>query len=651
MKMKVRRFANLSMVLLQRRTWFTALFQALLVFGALQLAWLLRFDFHFPEPRLLFTAAFVLVAIRILTFAKFNLLHGWWQYTGISDATDIAKAIGVGSVAFWAISYLLPFMRGFPRSVFVTEAILSGASLGGIRLLSRAVAESVRRDRDWQKRILLIGAGFAAQMIIRELGRPGSECYVVGCLDDDASKRGINIHRVPVLGAVGELSDLLRSHLVDEVIIAVPSATNAQMQRFVTICQEAGVKFKTVPALKDLIAGQLDVNQIRDVRLEDLLGREAAQLDLASVRRQIAGRRVLVTGAAGSIGAELCRQLLDYNPAHLVCLDQSETGMFFLDRDLEPLRKGCELSFCVADVGDQERMHKVFSQYRPEITFHAAAYKHVPMMEANVQEAVKNNVFGLLTTLNVAEEVGCRHFVLISSDKAVNPTNIMGATKRLCELILSSKPPNGMTCVSVRFGNVLGSSGSVVPVLKDQISNNRPLTITHPDIKRFFMTIHEAVGLVLQAFTIGSHGDILVLDMGEPVRILDLARSLIRLSGKSEHEIEIKFTGLRPGEKFEEELFYKNERVVPTTCDKIKRTQGALRNWSDLHGQLDELRASMVVDGARPVRTKVCEIIPECSFDRDLSEPRSNDSEDSQARSLQSLRAVANQGSISPGLE
>jgi FlaA1/EpsC-like NDP-sugar epimerase len=274
----------------------------------------------------------------------------------------------------------------------------------------------------------------------------------------------------------------------------------------------------------------------------------------------------------------------------------------------------------VGDVCDTARMHSLLSEFKPEIIFHAAAYKHVPMMESNVQEAVKNNVLGLTSLLDLAAEAHCKSFVMISSDKAVNPTNVMGATKRICELILSSHPANGMRCVSVRFGNVLGSNGSVIPVLQQQLQNHQPLTITHPEIKRFFMITPEAVALVLQAFAIGKHGDILVLDMGESVRILDLARSLIRLSGKSESDVDIQFTGLREGEKLKEELFYEHEKVVPTSCGKIKRTNGALRNWADLSRLLDELRASMSIDGAAPIRSKIKEIVPEYSFNEDLKQ-------------------------------
>jgi FlaA1/EpsC-like NDP-sugar epimerase len=297
-----------------------------------------------------------------------------------------------------------------------------------------------------------------------------------------------------------------------------------------------------------------------------------------------------------------------------VCLDQSETGLFYLRLDLEKHENGAQVVFRVADVTDSGRVRSLLSECKPEIIFHAAAYKHVPMMESNVHEAVKNNVLGPLGLLALAEESGCKSFVLISSDKAVNPTNIMGATKRACELILSSRPPDGMRCVSVRFGNVLGSNGSVIPVLTQQLQNHEPLTITHPEIKRFFMITREAVALVLQAFVIGKHGDILVLDMGAPVRIVDLARSLIRLSGKSEHDVEIRFIGLREGEKLNEELFYAHEEVIPTSCEKIKRTSGPLKDWTELCRQLEELRASMSVDGAAPVRVKMKEIVPEYSF-------------------------------------
>ena len=611
----------LPQLLLRYRPWCIAAFQAGLVFCSLLLAWWLRFDFALPYRTVLFAAAPILVAIRLATLTYFGLLRGWWKYAGVRDGLDILKAVASGSVIFWVLMHHILHLTAFPRSIYILEAFLTTGLLVGVRLLSRVFAESVRENISSSKTVIVIGAGFAAQTILREIRRPGSGYVAVGCLDDDESKRGVRIHDVPVLGTVDQLPKVLASEPAEEVLIAVPSATGEQMRRFVDICTQAKVNFRTVPALKDIIAGQVTVNQLREVGLEDLLGREPVHIDLESVRREIAGRAILVTGAAGSIGSELCRQILNYAPALLVCLDQSETGLFYLQLALAERGNGARTAFCVADLCDAERVRGLLAEFRPEIIFHAAAYKHVPIMESNVQEAVKNNVCAFLQLLGQAEDAGCRSFVSISSDKAVNPTNVMGATKRLCELILSSRPSNGMRCVSVRFGNVLGSSGSVVPVLKQQLRNHQPLTITHPEIKRFFMMAREAVALVLQAFVIGNQGDILVLDMGQPVRILDLARSLIRLSGKSENDVEILFIGLREGEKLEEELFYRNEQVFATSCEKIKRTRGSLKNWQELGRQLEELRVSLTLDGAAPIRAKIKEIIPEYSFQARQPQP------------------------------
>jgi FlaA1/EpsC-like NDP-sugar epimerase len=601
-------------LLLRRRPWFIAIFQACLVICSLVLAWLLRFDFRLPYLSVLLSAIPVLVIIRIIAMAFFGLHRGWWRYAGISDGMDVLKAVATGSALFFLTVRFLLGLTSFPRTIYVLETLLTAGLLVGVRLLSRVIAESVRENLSSSKRVIVIGAGSAAEIILREIRRPGSEYAPIGCLDDNRSKIGVRINGVPVLGAVDQLPALVSTEGVEEVLIAVPSATGQQMRKFVEICNQAKVKFRTVPALKDIIAGRVITSQLREVSLEDLLGREPVKIDLDSVRKEIAGSTVVVTGAAGSIGSELCRQILEFSPARVVCLDQSETGLFYLRLDLERRQNGVRVAFRVADVTDSERIRILLSEFRPEIIFHAAAYKHVPMMESNVQEAVKNNVLGLLSLLDLADESGCMSFVLISSDKAVNPTNIMGATKRTCELILSSRPPNGMRCVSVRFGNVLGSNGSVIPVLTQQLQNHEPLTVTHPEIKRFFMTTREAVALVLQAFVIGTHGDILVLDMGEPVKIVDLARTLIRLSGKSEHDVEIQFTGLREGEKLNEELFYQHEEVIPTSCEKIKRTSGPLKDWPELCRQLDELRASMSVDGAAPVRAKIKEIVPDYSF-------------------------------------
>jgi FlaA1/EpsC-like NDP-sugar epimerase len=608
----IREFTRrLPKIVFHRRPWFIFLFQAVVVFSSLVLAWLLRFDFSLPYRRSMLLSGVLLVAVRLLTLRLFHLDHGWWHFASVSDAINILKAVGLGSLVFYLLNRYAGAGVAFPRSIYFLEAILTASLLAGARLVSRVMVESIRRDSPAARRVLLVGAGFAAQMVIRELAHPKSGYVAVGCVDDDPSKRGIHIHGVPVLGLVEELALVLEANPVDEILIAIPSATGKQMQRITGICQRTGLSFKTVPTLSDIIRGDATVSQFREVSLEDLLGRDPVRIDLEAVRACLRNKSVAVTGAAGSIGSELCRQILDYGPYELICIDQNETGIFYLQQELQRRKHQTQLVCFVADVCDAERMHRCFSDHQIEHVFHAAAYKHVPVMEENVSEAIRNNVFTLQGLLDVAEEHGCESFVLISSDKAVNPTSVMGSSKRIGELVLSARPSKTLRCVSVRFGNVLGSSGSVVPIFREQLRQGRPLTITDPEIRRFFMTTQEAVSLVLQAFTIGHHGDILVLEMGTPIKILEMARTLIRLSGKHEESVPIQFTGLRKGEKLEEELFYHYEEVFPTSCDKIKRTTGSQRNWVELSRQLRELRASLTVDGAGPIRAKIKEIVPE----------------------------------------
>src|SRR5467141_306295 len=603
-------FRNFSRLVFEQRPWFITLFEAALVFCSLLLAWLLRFDFSLPYRGLLFRTLPFLILIRLAALRLFNLHRGWWHFSGIAEVLDILKAVGLGTLVFYLLMGGLG-IAAFPRSVYVIEGVLTAGLFAGGRLMSRLLVECMRGNVRGSKKIIVIGAGFAAQMVIREITH-AKNCYsVVGCVDDDPTKLGLKLQGVPVLGSVGQLPSVLARNPADEVLIAVPSATGEQMQRITQICQLTGVPFRTVPALHEIIDGNVSIRQFREVRLEDLLGRDTVEMDLEPVRRELEGKVVLVTGAAGSIGSELCRQIRHYRPKRLVCVDQSETGLFYLQQELTEGREEPSFFFCVADISDTERMQILFDVERPQVVFHAAAYKHVPIMECNVQEAVKNNVFGLLGLLDVAERNAVVSFVMISSDKAVNPTSVMGTTKRVCELILSCRATQSMRCVSVRFGNVLGSNGSVIPVLQQQLQNNQSLTITHPEIKRFFMTAREAVALVLQAFSIGEHGDILVLDMGVPIPIVQLARTLIQLSGKTEEQVEVRFTGLRPGEKLLEEVFYGSEEVLPTCRPKIKRARGKDMSWPNLSQLLFELRASLTVDGANPVRAKLREIVPE----------------------------------------
>jgi FlaA1/EpsC-like NDP-sugar epimerase len=606
---------------LEHRAPFIICLNVFLVLSSFLAAWALRLEFHLPPPLLLLLTAPVLIVMRLASMARFNLLHGWWRYAGLNEAVDVGKSTLVGSLGFFVAVHYVLNLKQVPLSVYLGEAIITAGLLSSVRVLSRLLAEAAHVDVVGCKRVAIIGAGFAAQMIIRELRRPGGDYVAVACFDDDRSKVGIRLHGVPVLGTVDQLPQHSERLGIDEILIAAPSATGLQMRRFVKTCERTGLTFKTVPSLRDLISGQAQINQLREVDVEDLLGREPVNLDLEAVRKHISGRVVMVTGAAGSIGSELSRQILDYAPSKLVCVDQNETGIFYLERELA--RRGTDNVVCsVAHIGDPERMRKLCSVHGVKMIFHAAAYKHVPVMEENVQEAVNNNVFSLLSFLAVSEETGCETFLMISSDKAVNPTNVMGCTKRVGELILSAWPRKQMRCVSVRFGNVLGSSGSVIPVFREQLKRNQPITITHAEIQRFFMTIPEAVALVLQASVLGEHRDILVLDMGEPVKILDLAHTLIRLSGKASDDVEIQFTGLRHGEKLVEELFYPTESIQNTTCEKIKRTMTRSIEWIELSSDLGRLKSSLHVDGADPILRVLKELVPEASFDGASNEKR-----------------------------
>jgi FlaA1/EpsC-like NDP-sugar epimerase len=613
-------------MLLNQRTWTIVVLQGVLVLSSLLMAWTLRFEFSCPDPALLLAVAPVLLAFRLAAMARFGLFHGYWRYTGVRDAEDILKSVGLGTVGFlFSIRIVLGITR-FPLSIYVLEALLSALLLGGVRLLCRSLMQRARRIHPRRRRddpagrVLVVGAGAAAEMLIRELPQHG---YTpVGCVDDDPAKRRVKVHGVPVLGRIERAPEIASSYQIDELMVAMPSVTGARMRRIVEICQNSNRKFKIIPSLRNLLQGKVTVGQLREVQLEDLLGREPVQLDLATVRQDIEGKVVMVTGAAGSIGSELCRQILGYGPAKLICLDQAETPLFYLELALAKIPSEARTKYCVADINDVRSMRRLFLQYGVEIIFHAAAYKHVPMMEANLHEALKNNVFALLSLLDVAQESGCQGFLLISSDKAVHPTSFMGCTKRLGELMIAARTSSTMRCVSVRFGNVLGSQGSVVPIFQEQIRTTQRITITHPQITRYFMTIPEAVSLVLQAYTVGKHADVLVLDMGEPVRILELAKTLIRLSGKSEEEIEITFTGLRAGEKLYEELFYSSEEQLPTPNRNVKRAHSKRMSWPILREHLAVLAALGANGSDASIREKMKEIIPEYQYEPEKHVPR-----------------------------
>jgi FlaA1/EpsC-like NDP-sugar epimerase len=608
-----RRYEDLAM-LVRLRFWIILALNVVLVCASLTIAWLLRFEFTLPQRRILFAALPILVVLRLAALARFNLLHGYWRYTGLNDITDILKATFLSTAAFLAVERYALGIVAFPKSIYCLEALLAVGMLCGVRLVSRTLlqvaAENSRTSP--KKKAIVVGAGDAAERLLKDL--PNSGYAAVALVDDDRQKLGARIHGVPVLGSIDDLPRLAKLHEVEEILIAIPSATGREMRRITSVCERLPVRFRTIPALADLINGKVTVEQLRDVNIEDLLGREPVQLDLEPVRQQLTDKVVMVTGAAGSIGSELCRQLLYYKPRKLLCVDQDESALFFLEQELCQECAAGTAEYCVADVADSHRMRRLISGAEVDIIFHAAAYKHVPMMESNVSEAVRNNVFALASLLDVAEQAGCGSFLMISSDKAVNPTNVMGCTKRVCELIMAAKPGSRMRRVSVRFGNVLGSQGSVIPVLQEQIRSKQRVTVTHPDITRFFMTIPEAVSLVLQAFTVGKDGEILVLEMGRPIRIVDLARTLIRLCGKSEDDIEIAFTGLRPGEKLHEELFYDNEAGLTTECEKVMRTSGSILPWPALQQHLRELDDLVYSASDAVIRRKLGQIVPEFQY-------------------------------------
>ena len=601
-------------MLLRLRFWFILAFDTILFAASLIGAWLLRFEFTLPHRDVLFAALPILLLMRLAALGRFKLLRGYWRYTGISDIADIVKATALGSLGFLVIERWLLGIKAFPISIYCLEALLVAGGLCGARLFSRMLAQSVRgawRGRS-EKTAIIVGAGDAAERLLNDLPRCGY--MAVGLVDDEPGKIGGRIHGVSVIGSIDDLPRLVRKRAVEEVLIAIPSATGRQMRRITALCEESGARFRMIPGMSDLINGKVTAEQLRDVKLDDLLGREPIHFDLQAVRQQLTGKVVMVTGAAGSIGSELCAQLLYYKPSKLVCLDQDESALFFLEQKIGDAAAKVCAEYCVADVADRQRMKGLISAAGVDVIFHAAAYKHVPMMETNRSEAVRNNVLALMSLLDVAEQCGCADFLMISSDKAVNPTNVMGCTKRVCELIMAAKPNSKMRRVSVRFGNVLGSQGSVIPVFQEQIRKQGIVTVTHPDITRFFMTIPEAVSLVLQAFTIGKHGEILVLEMGKPIKIVDVARTLVRLCGKSEDDVEIVFTGLRKGEKLHEELFYASESAFRTDLEKIFCTSSKLMSWPVLHEHLRELEGMVYASTDTMIREKLKQIVPEYRY-------------------------------------
>ena len=537
----------------------------------------LRFDGSVPAQyfHAMEVALCIWVMAKSLAFIGGKLNRGNWRYTSTYDAVRIMVANSVGSVLSGVLLSVLLGPWGMPRSVYILDWLLSCLLTLGARLSVRMIHTARRANgvEGVQTRTLIYGAGAAGQALLRELRQNQSlMCDVVGFIDDDPLKAYLILQGLPVLGPGEALADVVRTHAIKRVLIAIPAATGPQMVRILKLALDAGAEYKMVPGLGDLIQGAELGKQIRDVAVEDILGRRPVHLDQESIRERIEGKVVMVTGAAGSIGSELCRQIARFRPLALVGFDEAETPLFHLGREMA--RNFPDLVFHseIGNITRSDTLQRVMLHHQPSILYHAAAYKHVPMMERHVFAAVENNIIGTWQVARAAAQQGVEDFVMISTDKAVRPTSVMGATKRVAELVIGAcQKEYGTKFVSVSFGNVLGSNGSVVPIFKDQIAAGGPVTVTHPEMRRFFMTIPEAAQLVLQAFSIGKGGEVFVLDMGEPVKIVDLARNLILLSGlQPDRDIKIQFTGVRPGEKLFEELNLQHEHLVPTSHSKIR---------------------------------------------------------------------------------
>jgi len=552
-------------------------YDAVAAFSAWFLAYLLRFNFNIPSDLLssIIHMALLIVPLQLFICASIGLYRGVWRFASSLDLKRILIAIGFSTAIFCFGLLIISPAVNVPRSVLILNPLLLVVLMGGSRFLYRSWKEHRLYGSYFNKGspVIVLGAGEAAIALIRDLRR-SSEWRVVAILDDDAKMTGREVFGAKVLGQIKDLAEVSSYLEVNHVIVTIPTLTHEHRAEIVEFASGLGLEVLTVPALEDLISGKVSISQVRKVEVEDLLGRDAVSLDVEGLQHLIEHSTVMVSGAGGSIGSELCRQVLRYKPRCLLCLDVSEYALYQLEQSLQQDFVGIELVFVTGDVKNAVRMKRLLSNFSPKVVFHAAAYKHVPMMETNnAAEALANNVLGTYVLANASMQANVEKFVLISTDKAVNPTNVMGASKRLAEMVCQSLQVDSqfnINFVIVRFGNVLGSSGSVIPKFREQIANGGPVTVTHPEITRFFMSIPEATQLVLQAGLMGTSGEIFVLDMGEPVKIAELAKDMIRLSGFHEDEIEISYTGLRPGEKLYEELLADDELTQATPHPKLR---------------------------------------------------------------------------------
>ena len=579
-------------------------------------AYWLRFNLSLPEPYLSGANQMLVwvLCVHAPIYWLFGLYRGIWRYASLMDLRRIILAVGLASLVVAVAAYMLAQLW-VPRSVLVLHPLLLVLTMGGSRFAYRAW-----KDRSLYGRmmgegepVLVLGSGDAAERLIRELAH-SPDWAIVGMLTVDPTRVGHELHGAKILGVVDDLPKWASQLSVSHAIVAMPAASAVERRHAMELAVQTGLSVLTVPSLDDMLAGKVAVSQIRQVQLEDLLGREPVQLDDCGLLAWLGDKVVLVTGAGGSIGSELVRQIAQFKPRQLVLIDISEFALYQIEQEFLLRFPGLLTACVVGDVKDAAFLDRVFSRYRPAVVFHAAAYKHVPLMEGeNSWQAVRNNVQGSKCVAQTAQRYGVEKMVLISTDKAVNPTNVMGATKRLAERVLCGLQQGGTRFVTVRFGNVLGSNGSVIPKFKEQIERGGPVTVTHPEIIRYFMLIPEAAQLVLQAGLMGQGGEIFVLEMGEPIRIADLARDMIRLSGFSEGEIRIEFTGLRPGEKLYEELLTDSERTLPTPHAKLRVAQAEAAPDEDWQQTLDRWLSAPAPATSNELKLQLQAFVPEYS--------------------------------------
>jgi FlaA1/EpsC-like NDP-sugar epimerase len=581
-------------------------------FGAL---WLF-YDLHMIPSYIIHMASMSLLPIMLnqaMAYWIFGLYRGVWRFASIPDLIRIAKAIAFGTANMLMVFFIFKAQLGLPRAVPLLYGLLLGIGLSLSRAVFRWLKDYRPLFRD-SKRVLIVGGGYAGESLIRDLLRNGSHQYQpVVIVDDNPASLGRDIQGVRVVGTCTSIPAIVQKHKIDLIMIAIPSATSAQMRTLVDLCELTKLPFRTLPGINDLATGRVDIKSLRNVSVEDLLGRDQVILDWPTIGKDIKNKSVLVSGGGGSIGSELCRQIAALMPKQLIIIDSCEFNLYKIDSELQKKFSHLNFESILLDITDRSGLEQVFAAYSPNVVFHAAAYKHVPLLEKQVRVAIHNNVLGTNVLASVAVAFGVAKFVLISTDKAVNPTNLMGATKRAAELICQNLYDQSLTkFITVRFGNVLDSAGSVLPLFRQQIQDGGPLTVTHPDITRYFMSIPEACQLIIQAYMLGDGGEIYVLNMGEPIKISYLAEQMCKLAGKTVgHDIDIVYTGLRPGEKLYEELFYKSEELHQTKYDKIFLANALKADKIFLKNRLDHMETAYQTSDEKVLFELLSQLVPE----------------------------------------